>query len=103
MISCNLQGGLGNQMFQIAASVSLAISNNDTYSYNFETCYTPNQGLRGGNKNAPKKILLSEILDGNHPQFQTYKLKNRLLYMIMKTIVKYPQLWIVSFVLGFPV
>jgi len=42
-------------------------------------CYTPNQGLRGGNKNAPKKILLSEILDGNHPQFQTYKLKNRLL------------------------
>ena len=42
-------------------------------------CYTPNQGLRGGVKNSPPKILLSEILEGNHPQFQTYKLKNRLL------------------------
>jgi len=42
-------------------------------------CYIPNQGLRGGFKNTPPKILLSEILEGNHPQFQTYKLKNRLL------------------------
>ena len=42
-------------------------------------CYTPNQGLKGGNKNAPSKISLNEILVGNHPQFQTYKLKNRLL------------------------
>ena len=44
MISCNLQGGLGNQMFQIAATVSLALSNDDTYSFNFHQCYTPNQG-----------------------------------------------------------
>jgi hypothetical protein len=44
MISCNLQGGLGNQMFQIAAATSLAISNNDVYSFNFEDCFTPNQG-----------------------------------------------------------
>jgi len=42
-------------------------------------CYTPNQGLKGGNKNAPTKIDLNEILDGVHPHFQTYKLKNRLL------------------------
>ena len=42
-------------------------------------CYAPNQGLRGGVKNSPPKILLSEILEGNHPHFQTYKLKNRLL------------------------
>ncbi len=42
-------------------------------------CYTPNQGLRGGIKKAPPKILLSEILEGNYPHFQTYKLKNRLL------------------------
>jgi len=44
MISCNLQGGLGNQMFQIAAAISLAKSNNDIYSFNFENCFTPNQG-----------------------------------------------------------
>jgi hypothetical protein len=42
-------------------------------------CYYPNQGLRGGNKNAPAKIELNEILNGKHPHFQTYKLKNRLL------------------------
>ncbi len=42
-------------------------------------CYTPNQGLKGGNKKAPSKIELAEILNGAHPHFQTFKLKNRLL------------------------
>ncbi len=42
-------------------------------------CYIPNQGLKGGNKNAPAKIILNEILNGEHPHFQTYKLKHRLL------------------------
>jgi hypothetical protein len=42
-------------------------------------CYLPNQGLKGGQKTTPVKILLSEILIGEHPYFQTYKLKNRLL------------------------
>lgn len=42
-------------------------------------CYKPNQGLKGGRKNAPAKIDLNEILAGGHPHFQTYKLKNRLL------------------------
>jgi hypothetical protein len=42
-------------------------------------CYQPNQGLRGGSKNAPPKINLDKILSGDHPSFQTYKLKNRLL------------------------
>lgn len=45
MISCNLQGGLGNQMFQISAAASLALSNNDTFSFNFNSCSTPNQGF----------------------------------------------------------
>lgn len=44
MISCNLQGGLGNQMFQIAATYALAKRNNDTALFNFETCHTPLQG-----------------------------------------------------------
>ena len=43
--------------------------------------YKPNMGLKGGKK--PKKegngkIPLSEILEGKHPQYQTFKLKNRL-------------------------
>jgi hypothetical protein len=44
--------------------------------------YNPNQGLKGSNK--PKqegkgKIPLNEILEGKHPQYQTFKLKNRLI------------------------
>ena len=44
MISCKLQGGLGNQMFQIAATYALALRNNDTCGFNFSSCYTPLQG-----------------------------------------------------------
>lgn len=44
MISAYLKGGLGNQMFQIAAAVSLAIENNDEAIFNFEACLTPSQG-----------------------------------------------------------
>ncbi len=42
-------------------------------------CYCPNQSLKGGKKVTPSKIKLSEILEGAHPHFQTYKLKNRIL------------------------
>lgn len=42
-------------------------------------CYRPNQGLKGTKKPKPKKIKTKDILDGKHPQFQTFKLKNRLL------------------------
>ena len=43
-------------------------------------CYEPNQGGRGITK--PKengKIPLSEILAGEHPSYQTFKLKKRLI------------------------
>ena len=50
-------------------------------------CYVPNQG----GKNTKKKwmenrsISLNEILDGKHPQYQTYKLKHRLFKEGIKT------------------
>ena len=49
--------------------------------------YSPNKGRKGGSK--PKtdgngKIPLQEILDGLHPQYQTYKLKKRLIKAGMK-------------------
>ena len=40
--------------------------------------YKPNQGNKGKLKprtEVPGKILLQEILDGKHPQYQTFKLK----------------------------
>lgn len=44
MITAYLQGGLGNQMFQIAAAYALANRNNDTAIFNFDSCHTPLQG-----------------------------------------------------------
>lgn len=40
--------------------------------------YVPNQSGKGISKPRTDKIPLSEILDGKHPQYQTFKLKLRL-------------------------
>lgn len=44
-------------------------------------CYKVNQGGRGTkkNSNAERTTPLTEILDGKHPHFQTYKLKIKLI------------------------
>jgi hypothetical protein len=44
MITAKLQGGLGNQMFQIAAAHSLSMSVGTKTAFSFEKCNTPNQG-----------------------------------------------------------
>lgn len=44
MITCHLKGGVGNQMFQIAATEALAKRNNDVAGYNLYTCQTRLQG-----------------------------------------------------------
>lgn len=44
MISCNLKGGLGNQLFQISTTFSLAKSNGDDSIFNLDACWTPMQG-----------------------------------------------------------
>ncbi len=65
-------------------------------SYHFNTfkrkavllgCYLPNQGSKGLSR--PKTegrglIPLNEILEGKHPQYQTFKLKNRLFKLGIK-------------------
>ncbi len=42
-------------------------------------CYKPNQAGRGINKSSGKKIPLDLILNGKYPEYQTFKLKTRLL------------------------
>jgi hypothetical protein len=44
MITCKLQGGLGNQMFQIATTYATSKENNVGYDFDFNHCFTPNQG-----------------------------------------------------------
>jgi hypothetical protein len=40
--------------------------------------YSPNPGGKGTNKPSKKKIPIEDILKGSHPQYQTFKLKQRL-------------------------
>jgi hypothetical protein len=68
MISCNLQGGLGNQMFQIAATIALSLRNNDKSCFNFSTCNTP---LQGNPSNKYKDTIFSKIC--NQPFFFSEK------------------------------
>lgn len=43
-------------------------------------CYKPNPSGKGLNKkNNGNKIKLNDILSGKHPEYQTFKLKNRLI------------------------
>ena len=64
MISCKLQGGLGNQMFQIATAHALAIRNDDKSCFTIDSCYTPNQGFTASKY---KDNVLSKVL--NVPNF----------------------------------
>jgi hypothetical protein len=40
--------------------------------------YDPNQGGKGKNKKGVVRVSTDKILNGEYPQFQTFKLKNRL-------------------------
>lgn len=42
-------------------------------------CYKPNQPGKGITKNATHGYPLKDILNGKHPQYSTFKLKNKLL------------------------
>jgi hypothetical protein len=64
MISCFLQGGLGNQLFQISATVSLSLKNNTTYGINMDLCHTPNQGFTANKYNETLFKNINKI--GNH-------------------------------------
>jgi hypothetical protein len=46
MISCNLKGGIGNQLFQISTTYAHALENNDIAVFDFDKCYTPMQGCK---------------------------------------------------------
>jgi len=62
MISCKLQGGLCNQLFQIAATYALAKRNDDECCFDLDGCYTPNQGNPA---NKYKDSILAKIKNSN--------------------------------------
>lgn len=62
MISSHLQGGLGNQMFQIAAAHALALRNGTESCFDLAGCYTP---LQGNPSTKYKNNILSKITQAN--------------------------------------
>jgi hypothetical protein len=67
-----------NSMAEAAVKLDLHFNTFKKYALKFN-CYNTNQSGKGMVKGMPPRIDLQEILDGKHPHFQTFKLKNRLL------------------------
>jgi hypothetical protein len=65
-------------MAQACAKLGLHFNTFKKYALKFG-CYKTNPSGKGMKKKGKPKIVLNEIISGNHPEFQTYKLKNRLL------------------------
>lgn len=65
-------------MAQASARLGLHFNTFKRYALMFG-CYNINPSGKGMKKKGKPKIILDEIIAGNHPEFQTFKLKNRLL------------------------
>lgn len=65
-------------MCEAAQKLGLHFNTFKRYALKFN-CYKPNQGgknMKG--EPSPRNIDVNEILEGKHPYYQTYKLKNKL-------------------------
>jgi len=65
-------------MAQAAVKLGIHFNTFKRYAVKFG-CYFPNMSGKGMSKKSNPKIILSEIIDGQHPHFQTFKLKKRLI------------------------
>lgn len=82
MITTKLQGGLGNQMFQIAVATSMAIDNNDKAVFDIDTHKI---GLQGCNANKYKNNVFKKVECGvfyvenryNEPNFCFNKIPHK--------------------------
>jgi hypothetical protein len=65
-------------MAQAAIKLGLHFNTFKKYAIKLE-CYNTNQSGKGISKIGSPKFKLNEILNGDHPHYQTYKLKNRMI------------------------
>jgi hypothetical protein len=64
MITCRLQGGLGNQMFQVAATTALAMELKTKAIFDLGACHTPAQGFTSNKyKNSIFNLINDEPLN----------------------------------------
>lgn len=69
MITCRLQGGLGNQMFQIAATYAVAYRNNDTIGLDFDNALLSGQGHHASKY---RDTIFKKITETNLSSFRTF-------------------------------
>jgi hypothetical protein len=77
MISSKLQGGLGNQMFQIAAAHALSLRNDDIAYFDLSTCYTPLQGKESLNYS---NNIFSKINNNKNLKFENVYIEPKFSY-----------------------
>lgn len=65
-------------MSEACSKLGLSFTTFKRYAQKFD-CYKPNQGLKGISKGKSLKIKTIDILAGKYPQYQTFKLKKRLI------------------------
>ena len=65
-------------MYEAAIKLGLHYNTFKRYAIKLK-CFHPNQSGKGLSKPKKSKILTEDILAGKYPQFQTYKLKTRLI------------------------
>ena len=71
MISCELQGGLGNMLFQIATTYSLALDNDDTCVFDFDR-HSKMQRLQSRDANVYRSNIFSNLIQGSLAEKQHY-------------------------------
>lgn len=65
-------------MAEAASKLNMRFSTFKRYAIKFN-CYKPNRGGKGTHKKSSKEYKLEDILNGLHPEYQSYKLKNKLI------------------------
>lgn len=65
-------------MAEAASKLNMRFSTFKRYAIKFN-CYNPNRGGKGTHKKPSKEYKLEDILNGLHPEYQSYKLKNKLI------------------------
>jgi hypothetical protein len=73
-----LIGGLGNQLFQIAATYSLALDNQDNACFDLTRCNTPNQGKTSVHYSGN---VLKNVCNQNFSMFEYYFLEKNFKFM----------------------
>lgn len=67
-----------NSMMAACTELQLHFNTFKKYAVEFG-CYKPNQGGKGLKKSKSNRIKTQDILEGKYPQYQTFKLKRRLI------------------------